>query len=128
MPGDKIRILIADDSSIIRKIIERSLPLEKFELVGVAKNGLEALELFKSKKPQIVTLDITMPEMDGLTVLEQMLQISADAKIIVISALTDKATGIRAIKKGAKSFIPKPFTTNDVQEKILKLAESISNE
>ncbi len=125
MSTEKIRILIVDDSSIIRKIIQRSLPLDNFELVGVAANGLEALEIFKAKQPQIVTLDITMPEMDGLVVLEEMLRINADAKVIVISALTDKATGIRAIKKGAKSFIPKPFTTAEVQKIIIKLAENL---
>ncbi len=125
MSRNNIRVLIVDDSAIIRKIIQRSLPLEKYELVGVAANGLEALKLFKSTLPQIVTLDITMPEMDGLVVLEEMLRISADVKVIVISALTDKATGIKAIKKGAKSFIPKPFTTTEVQKIILKLSESL---
>ena len=119
----KIKILIVDDSSIIRKIIQKSLTDEKFELVGIAGNGLKALELFKTELPDIVTLDITMPEMDGLTVLSEMLKIDPNAKVIVISALTDKATGIRAIKNGAKSFIPKPFTTDDVKNKILKLAE-----
>ncbi len=121
----KIRILIVDDSSIIRKIIQRSIDEEKFELVGIAGNGLTALEIFKAQKPHIVTLDITMPEMDGLTVLEKMLEINPDAKIIVISALSDKATGIKAIKNGAKSFIPKPFTTENVQNKIHKLAETL---
>jgi len=125
MSFNNIRVLIVDDSAIIRKIIQRSLPLEKYELVGVAANGLEALKLFKSTMPQIVTLDITMPEMDGLVVLEEMLRISPDVKVIVISALTDKATGIKAIKKGAKSFIPKPFTTTEVQKIILKLSEGL---
>ena len=125
MSHNNIRVLIVDDSAIIRKIIQRSLPVEKYELVGVAANGLEALKLFKSTLPQIVTLDITMPEMDGLVVLEEMLRISSDVKIIIISALTDKATGIKAIKKGAKSFIPKPFTTAEVQKIILKLSESL---
>lgn len=121
----RIKILIVDDSSIIRKIIKRSIVEDKFELVGIAGNGLKALELFKEHLPSIVTLDITMPEMDGLTVLEEMLKIKADVKVIVISALTDKATGIKAIKNGAKSFIPKPFSTEDVQNKIIKLAETV---
>lgn len=117
--------MIVDDSSIIRRIIQKSIVEEKFEIVGVAENGIRALELFKSEMPQIVTLDITMPEMDGLTVLEEMLKINANVKVIVISALTDKATGIRAIRKGAKSFIAKPFSAEDVQSTILKLAETL---
>ena len=120
-----IKVLIVDDSSIIRKIIVKSVSEGRFEIVGVAGNGLQALEMFKNFLPQIVTLDITMPEIDGLTVLEEMIKIKPDVKIVVISALSDKATGIRAIKMGAKSFIPKPFTTEDVQKTIIKLAETI---
>lgn len=123
--SERIKIMIVDDSSIIRKIIQKSIVEEKFEIVGVAENGIRALELFKSEMPQIVTLDITMPEMDGLTVLEEMLKINTNVKVIVISALTDKATGIRAIRKGAKSFIAKPFSAEDVQSTILKLAETL---
>jgi two-component system, chemotaxis family, chemotaxis protein CheY len=124
--SNRIKILIADDSSIIRKIIQRSIVEDTFEIVGIAADGLKALELFKAEKPQIVTLDITMPEMDGLTVLEEMIKINSNVKVIVISALTDKATGINAIKKGAKSFIAKPFTTEDVRSKLLKLAETVA--
>ena len=120
-----IKVLIVDDSSIIRKIIVKSVSEGRFEIVGVAGNGLQALEMFKNFLPQIVTLDITMPEIDGLTVLGEMIKIKPDVKIVVISALSDKATGIRAIKMGAKSFIPKPFTTEDVQKTIIKLAETI---
>jgi two-component system, chemotaxis family, chemotaxis protein CheY len=122
---EKIKILIADDSSIIRKIIQKSLTGDQFDIVGIASDGLTALDLFKEKQPHIVTLDITMPEMNGLVVLEEMIKLNPDVKVIVISALTDKATGIQAIKKGAKSFIPKPFTTDEVQKTILKLAESL---
>ncbi|MCB0283724.1 MAG: response regulator [Calditrichaeota bacterium] len=120
--SEKIKILIVDDSSIIRKIIVKSVLEDQFEISGVAGNGLQALELFREKMPDIVTLDITMPEMDGLSVLEQMIQIKPEVKVIVVSALTDKATGIKAIKMGAKSFVPKPFTTDDLQKTILKLA------
>ncbi len=104
------KILIVDDSSIIRKVIEKNLSEYEIEIVGGAGDGLTALEMFNKYKPDIVTLDITMPEMDGLTVLEKMLNIKPDTKIIVITALTDKSTGIRAIKMGAKSFVGKPFT------------------
>jgi len=74
------------------------------------------LEVFKETSPEIVTLDITMPEMDGLTVLEKMLEINNEAKIIIITALNDKITKINAIKMGAKAFLDKPFTEERLSE------------
>ncbi len=117
----KSNVLIADDSAIIRKIIEKSITKDKFEIIGIAADGLEALEQFKDKLPDIVTLDLTMPEMDGLSVLDEMIKIKPDVNVIVISALTDKATGIEAIRKGAKFFIPKPFTPEDIQKALDKV-------
>ena len=73
--ADKTKILIVDDSSIIRKIIQKSIVQDNLEIVGIAGDGLEALKLFKEKSPDLVTLDITMPEMDGLSVLEEMIKI-----------------------------------------------------
>ncbi len=126
MVNDQIKIMVVDDSSIIRKIIQRGVTEKNYQLVGTASNGLEAIDLFKENPADIVTLDITMPEMDGLVVLEHLLQIKPDVQVIVISALSDKATAIEAIKKGAKSFIPKPFTTEQVQQTIQKLAEKVA--
>ncbi|HED09756.1 MAG TPA: response regulator [Caldithrix abyssi] len=117
--------MVVDDSSIIRKIIERGVTDKNYQLVGTASNGLEAIDIFKQTLPDIVTLDITMPEMNGLVVLEHLLAIKADVQVIVISALSDKGTAIEAIKKGAKSFIPKPFTTEQVQKTIEKLAVKV---
>ncbi len=125
MVNDQIKIMVVDDSSIIRKIIERGVTDKNYQLVGTASNGLEAIELFKQTLPDIVTLDITMPEMNGLVVLEHLLAIKTDVQVIVISALSDKGTAIEAIKKGAKSFIPKPFTTEQVQKTIEKLAVKV---
>ena len=90
---------------------------------GIACALLDKSMTAKEKSPDLVTLDITMPEMDGLSVLDEMIKQKPETKVIVISALSDKATGIQAIKKGAKSFIPKPFTTEDVQNAIHKLAK-----
>jgi len=123
--NDQIKIMVVDDSSIIRKIIERGVTDKNYQLVGTASNGLEAIDIFKQTLPDIVTLDITMPEMNGLVVLEHLLAIKADVQVIVISALSDKGTAIEAIKKGAKSFIPKPFTTEQVQKTIEKLAVKV---
>lgn len=121
---NKVNILIVDDSAIIRRIIEKSIVKDKFSVIAVAADGLEALQQFKEKLPDVVTLDLTMPEMDGLSVLDEMIKIKPDVKVIVISALTDKATGIEAIRKGAKFFIPKPFTTEDVQKALEKVQQN----
>ena len=113
--------MIVDDSSIIRQKIEKSLSGANIEVVGHAADGKSALEIFKSAKPDYVTLDITMPEIDGLTVLNEMLKINPDVKVVVITALRDKATGLKAIKLGAKSFLGKPFTDDKLKEALARL-------
>jgi two-component system chemotaxis response regulator CheY len=118
---DKIKVLIVDDSLIIREAIHKHLKHFNIEVVGTAENGKIALELFKETDPDVVTLDITMPELDGLTVLEEMLKIKSDAKVMVVTALSDKATGLKAIKLGAKSFLPKPFTPDKIRESFQRL-------
>ncbi|MCB0283365.1 MAG: response regulator [Calditrichae bacterium] len=113
--------MIVDDSSIIRQMIENSLTSQNIEVVGTAADGKAAIELFKELRPEIVTLDITMPEIDGLTVLEELLKIDPDVKIMVITALSDKSTGIKAIKLGAKSFLGKPFTEEKLKKNFARL-------
>ena len=112
---DKKSLLIVDDSSIIRKAI--SLYLEDFDLevVGTANNGVSALKLFKELKPDFVTLDISMPGIDGFQVLRDMVKIENKAKIIVITALADKATGIKALKLGAVNYLIKPFSAEKLK-------------
>jgi two-component system chemotaxis response regulator CheY len=109
-------LLIVDDSLIIRKAI--SYYLEDFDLkvVGTATNGETALKLFKKLKPDYVTLDISMPGIDGFQVLKDMVKIDESAKIIVITALADKATGIKALKLGAKNYLIKPFNAEKLKE------------
>jgi two-component system chemotaxis response regulator CheY len=111
----RLRLLIVDDSHTIRKAIEKNLNGSQLEVVGRAGDGKTALELFKSLDPDVVTLDITMPELDGITVLEEMMKINRNAKIMVITALKDKATGLRAIQIGAKSYLVKPFTAEKLK-------------
>ncbi len=117
----KFKLMIVDDSTIIRKVIEKNLSNFNVELVGQAADGKEALEKFKESSPDLVTLDITMPEMDGLTVLEEMMKIKPDVKVMVVTALSDKATGLKAIKLGAKSFVGKPFTEDKLKESFQNL-------
>jgi len=111
----KVKILIVDDSMTIRQAIEKNLKEFQVEVVGTAGDGKTALELFKNEDPDVVTLDITMPELDGITVLEEMMKIKRDVKVMVITALKDKATGLRAIQLGAKSYLVKPFTSEKLK-------------
>lgn len=113
--SDKNRVMIVDDSKMIIKLIQGFLETYNIEIVGTASDGKAAIDLFKKTNPDIVTLDITMPELDGLTVLEEILKINASAKVVVISALTDNATALKALRIGAKDFIPKPFKEENLK-------------
>ena len=120
-----VSLLVVDDSLIIRKAIIKYLEKFNIEIVGTVNNGAKALELFKKYKPDVVTLDITMPGIDGLNVLEEMIRLDKQAKVIVITALSDKETGLRAINMGAKSYLFKPFSQKKLQEVFAKI---ISND
>ena len=117
----KIRVLIVDDSWIIIQTIQKHLKCFSIEVVGIAENGKTAIEIFKKTKPDVVTLDITMPEIDGLTVLQEMLEINKSVKVLIVTALSDKATALKSIKLGAKSFLPKPFTESKLKESFARL-------
>ena len=117
----KVRVMIVDDSAIIRQMIQKYLSDLNIEIVGTAGDGKQALQLFKEIRPDVVTLDITMPKLDGLTVLEEMVKLDSTAKIIVVTALTDKATGMKAIKSGAKGFLSKPFTPEKLKSSFERL-------
>ena len=118
---DKIRVMIVDDSVIIRQMIKKYLSELNIEIVGTAGDGQSAIELFKETQPDVVTLDITMPKVDGFTVLEEMVKENSNSKIMVITALTDKATGMRAIKTGAKGYLSKPFTPEKLRSSFDRL-------
>lgn len=117
-----MKLMIVDDSNIMRRAIGKYLTNLKFDLVGTAGNGREALEVFRKTLPDLVTMDITMPYMDGLACMEEILKMKADTKVIVISALADSATGLKALKKGAKAFLPKPFTEEQLVTEICAVA------
>ncbi len=118
------RLMIVDDSNIMRRKIERSQELPNVEVVGTAGNGREALELHATSRPTLVTMDLTMPEMDGIECVEQLVSRDPDIRILVISALADKATAIEALEKGASGFLCKPFTERQLNEALVKLIES----
>jgi two-component system, chemotaxis family, chemotaxis protein CheY len=116
-----MKLMIVDDSSIMRRAIGKYLTPLELELVATASNGQEAIDQFKATQPDLVTLDITMPQMDGLTCLTQLLALRPSIKVIVISALSDPATGLKALKLGAKSFLPKPFTEAQLVDEIRRV-------
>lgn len=118
-----LSLMIVDDSNIIRRKIERCNDSDKFNVVASAANGAEALEIFRKMRPQVVTMDLTMPEMDGIACIQQLVAIDPGVSILVISALSDKATGIEALKKGARGFLCKPFSEEQLLEALTELTE-----
>lgn len=121
-----MKLMIVDDSAIIRKSIQRYLKDYNLEVVGEAGDGKAALELFKTARPEIITMDLTMPEMDGMTCLEEIIKIDDSVKIIVITALRDELTALQALQKGAKSFVSKPFTPESLGKAFKQVLETES--
>ncbi|HHW38891.1 MAG TPA: response regulator [Bacillales bacterium] len=117
------RILIVDDAAFMRMMIKDILTKNGFEVVGEAADGLQAVEKYKEVNPDLVTMDITMPEMDGITSLKEIKKIDPAAKIIMCSAMGQQAMVIDAIQAGAKDFIVKPFQADRVLEAIKKTLE-----
>ena len=115
------KLMIVDDSNIMRRRIERSQQFEELQLVGTAGNGEEALELFKRTDPDVVTMDLTMPRMDGIECIGRLVQLKPAVRILVVSALADKATAVEAMEKGANGFLNKPFTDRQLNEAIAEL-------
>ena len=114
------RILIVDDAAFMRMMIRDILTKNGFEVVGEAADGAQAIEKFKETRPDLVTMDITMPEMDGITALKEIKIIDPTAKVIMCSAMGQQAMVIDAIQAGAKDFIVKPFQSDRVVEAINK--------
>lgn len=117
----KKRLLIVDDSSVMRRTIEKNLNDYDLEIVGQAANGLEAVDMVKIHRPDVITLDITMPEMDGIACLEEVMKIHPEAKVMIITALSDKLTGLTALDKGARGFMYKPVNSEDLTRAFDKL-------
>jgi len=114
------RILIVDDAAFMRMMIKDILTKNNFEVVGEAADGLQAVEKYEELKPDLVTMDITMPEMDGIAALKKIKETNPEAKIIMCSAMGQQAMVIDAISAGAKDFIVKPFQADRVVEAIEK--------
>ncbi len=115
------RVLIADDAAFMRMAIKAILDKNGFEVIGEAENGHIAVRKYKELKPDIVTMDITMPEMTGLDALKSIKEIDPGAKVIMISAMGQEGMVREAITLGAKSFIVKPFKEDHVIKTLNKV-------
>lgn len=112
------RILIVDDAAFMRMMLKDILTKNGYIVVGEAENGSVAIDKFKELKPDLVTMDITMPEMDGITALKEIRKIDPNAKVIMCSAMGQQAMVIESIQAGARDFIVKPFQPERVMEAI----------
>ncbi|MDU2210714.1 MAG: response regulator [Eubacterium sp.] len=114
-------ILICDDAAFMRMMIKDILTKNGYNIVGEAENGAKAVEKYAELKPDLVLMDITMPEMDGIEALKKIKAADANASIIVCSAMGQQAMVIESIQSGAKDFIVKPFQADRVLEAVQKV-------
>lgn len=114
-------ILLVDDAAFMRMMLKDILTKNGYTVVGEAENGLKAIEKFKELSPDLVLMDITMPEMDGLQALKKIKAEWSDAKVVMCSAMGQQAMVIDAIQSGAKDFIVKPFQPDRVLEAVKKV-------
>ncbi|MGL1892142.1 MAG: response regulator [Spirochaetaceae bacterium] len=119
--GLAYKVLVVDDSVFVRKQISQILNSEGFEVIGAAGNGEEGVEMYKELHPNvdIVTMDITMPKMDGVTALEKIIEFDKDAKVVMVSALGKQDLVKKSLMIGAKNYIVKPLDRKKVLERVL---------
>ena len=115
------KVLIVDDAAFMRISIKNMLTKNGYEVVGEAENGVMGVEMYKSLSPDIVTMDITMPEMSGLDALKEIMKLNPQAKVVMVSAMGQEAMVRDAIVSGAKGFIVKPFKEEGIITAMKKL-------
>lgn len=115
------RVLVVDDAAFMRMMIKDILKKGGYEVVGEAEDGMRAIEKFRELNPDLVTMDITMPDMDGITAVREIRSINPKANIIMCSAMGQQAMVIDAIQAGAKDFVVKPFQPDRVLEAVRKV-------
>jgi len=113
--------MIVDDSTVIRTIIGGVLRGLNVEIVAEAGNGPDALELFEQHRPDFVTMDITIPEIDGMTCLKEILKRKPDTRVLMITAVSDKAVAMSAMEAGAAGFLNKPVSPSALKEAVERI-------
>ena len=114
------RVLVVDDAAFMRKLVSDVLTKGGHEVVGEAGNGVEAITRFQELKPEVMTLDITMPEKYGLSALKDIMELEPSARVVMCSALGQESKVLESIKLGAKDFVVKPFQPDRVLEAVGK--------
>ncbi|MBI5104138.1 MAG: response regulator [Solirubrobacterales bacterium] len=114
------RVLVVDDAAFMRKMVTDAVTNGGHEVVGEAGNGIEAVQRFQELRPDVMTLDITMPEKDGLAALKEIIAVDPGAKVVMCSALGQESKVLESIKLGAKDFVVKPFQADRVVSAIEK--------
>lgn len=115
------RVLIIDDAKFMRAMIKDILTAGGYEIAGEAENGIEAIRVYKDVRPDVVTMDITMPEMNGIEALKEIKKIDASAKVVMCTAMGQKALVIEAIQAGASDFVVKPFQPERILQTLAKV-------
>jgi two-component system chemotaxis response regulator CheY len=118
------RVLIVDDARFMRLVLRRILTQAGHEIVGEAKDGVEAVEMYAEKRPDVMTLDIVMPRQNGIEAVREIMQFDPHAKIIMVTALGQEAFVLDAIKAEAREFIIKPFRNEEIVKAVLKTVQT----
>ncbi len=119
-----VHILIVDDAIFMRKMIGDILRKEGYEICGEAENGIEAINKYKELQPDLVTMDIIMPDMSGIDAVEEIVNYDSNAKILMVSAMGQQSLVVEAIQKGAKDYIIKPFQPSRVLEAVERVLKT----
>ncbi len=117
-------ILVADDSTFMRMMIRKILAKHGFSIIGEAKDGEEVVKQYAKLRPNVVTMDIVMPKLNGIEAVKKIIQFDPDAKIVMVTALGQEQLVIEAIKSGAKDFVIKPFNEAQVINAVVKAAQA----
>jgi len=115
-------VLVVDDTAFMRMTLKNILEKNGYSVIGEGEDGLQAIELYKNLKPSLVTMDITMPNLDGIKAIEEIIKHDAGAVIIVVSAMGQKTLVIDALNAGAKDFVVKPFQPERITEALEKIS------
>ena len=115
-------MLVVDDLPFMRQAVRDAIGAAGMDCVGEAANGREALKLYRGVSPDVVVLDITMPEMDGIEALDRLMKADPQARVVMCSAIDEEAMIIRAIQLGAKDFVVKPFRPSRIVNAVRKAA------